>query len=197
MYFESRIICESEYHLLFMQGLAPVLQAHIKPQEGDLHIFVAPHRTILREPPCDIELFAFSTYELLLAIVGLLDQVPPSTSSQSPRVASAIVQPSEFDRILLQVTPEPEEIVAMCTQILEDSILVDKVVAAMQGSYARHCQPQAEKRQAALLCRHLAKQHSPNDCCICRGQRHPIEKCWHVTGLPVHYAKKAGRCDIS
>jgi hypothetical protein len=34
MYFESCIICDSEYHLLFMQGLAPALHAHIKPQEG-------------------------------------------------------------------------------------------------------------------------------------------------------------------
>jgi hypothetical protein len=32
MYFESCIIRESEFHLLFMQGLAPVLQVHIKPQ---------------------------------------------------------------------------------------------------------------------------------------------------------------------
>jgi hypothetical protein len=55
----------------------------------------------------------------------------------------------------------------------------------MQGSYAQRRQPQAEKRPAAL-CRHLAclKQHSSDDCCICSGQGHPIEKCWHVTGLP-------------
>jgi hypothetical protein len=72
----------------------------------------------------------------------------------------------------------------MCAQ-LGDTILVNEVVAAMQGSYARRRQPQAEKRPAAL-CRHLAcsKQHSPDSCCICSVQRHPIEKCWHVTGLP-------------
>jgi hypothetical protein len=72
MYFESRIIRESEYHLLFMQGLAPVLRGHIKSQEGDLHVFCACHCTILKEPPCDIELFAFSIYERLLAIAGPL-----------------------------------------------------------------------------------------------------------------------------
>jgi hypothetical protein len=59
MYFESRIIHESEYHLLFMQGLAPVLRAHIKLQEGDLHVFRARHHTILKEPPCNIEFFTF------------------------------------------------------------------------------------------------------------------------------------------
>jgi hypothetical protein len=127
----------------------------------------------------------FSIYERLLAIVGPLDQVPlPMSSSQSPCVAAAIAQPSEFDQILSQTTPEPKEIVAMCAQ-LGDTILVHEVVAATQGSYAWQHQPQAEKRPTAL-CRHLAcsKQHSPDDCCICSGQRHPIEKRWHVTGLP-------------
>jgi hypothetical protein len=89
MYFESRIIRDFEYHLLFMQGLAPVRRAHIKLQEGDLHVFRARHRTILKELPCDIELFAFSIYERLLAIVGPLDQVPlPMSSLQTPRVAA-------------------------------------------------------------------------------------------------------------
>jgi hypothetical protein len=171
MYFESRIIRESEYHLLFMQGLAPVLRAHLTSQEGDLHVFRARHCTILKEPPCDIELFAFSIYERLLAIVGPLDQVPLSTSlSQIPRVAGTITHPSEynrFDQILSQATPAPEDIIAMCAQ-LGDNILVDEVVAAVQGSYARRRQPQAEKRPAAL-CQHLAcsKQHLPDDCCIC------------------------------
>jgi hypothetical protein len=70
MYFESRIIRDSEYHLLFMQGLAPALRAQVKSQEGDLHVFRAKHRTLLKEPSCDIELFAFSIYERLLAIIG-------------------------------------------------------------------------------------------------------------------------------
>jgi hypothetical protein len=63
MYFEFCIIRQSEYHLLFMQGLAPALQAHVKSQEGDLCVFHAKHQTLLKEPSCNIELFAFSIYE--------------------------------------------------------------------------------------------------------------------------------------
>jgi hypothetical protein len=29
------------------------------------------------------------------------------------------------------------------------------------------------------------KMHSPDDCCICSNQRHPIAQCWHIIGLPV------------
>jgi hypothetical protein len=94
---ESCIICESEYHLLFMQGLAPALQAHVKSQEGDLHVFRVKHCTLLKEPPCDIKLFAFSIYEQLLAIVGPLERANPALSlAQSPRVASIDTNLSEF-----------------------------------------------------------------------------------------------------
>jgi hypothetical protein len=63
--------------------------------------------------------------------------------------------------------------------------MVDDVVTAIQGHYMRRRQPQADKRPKAL-CRHLAclKQHSPKGCCICSGQQHPIEKCWHITCFP-------------
>jgi hypothetical protein len=185
MYFEFCIIRKSEYHLLFMQGLAPALRAHVKSQEGNLHVFCAKHRTLLKQPSCDIELFAFSIYERLLAIIGPLEQANPTLSSaQSPRVASINTDLSDFHRIVSSAAPEPEEIVAWCAQI-GDSVMVDDVVTAIQGHLMRKRQPQADKRPSAL-CRHLAcsKQHSPNNCCICSGQRHSIKKCWHITGLP-------------
>jgi hypothetical protein len=99
-------------------------------------------------------------------------------------VASIDTELSDFHRIVSSAAPEPEEIVAWCAQI-GDSIMVDDVVTAIQGHFMRKRQPQADKRPSAL-CRHLAclKQHSPDDCCICSGQRHPIEKCWHISGLP-------------
>jgi hypothetical protein len=154
-YFESRIIRDSEYHLLFMQGLAPTICAHVKLQEGDLHVFRAKHRTLLKEPSCDIDLFAFSIYERLLAIIGPLERANPTSSSiRSPRVASIDTELSDFHRIVTSAAPEPEEIVAWCAQI-GDSIMVDDVVTAIQGHFMRKRQPQADKRPSAL-CRHLA-----------------------------------------
>jgi hypothetical protein len=97
MYFESRIIRELEYHLLFMQGLAPALLSHIKPQEGVLHVFRAKHCTLLKEPPCDIELFAFLIYERLLAIVGPLERTTSTSLARSPRVASINADLSDFN----------------------------------------------------------------------------------------------------
>jgi hypothetical protein len=68
MYFKSRIICESEYHLLFMQGLPPILRAHIKPQEGDLHVFRACHCTILKEPPVILNFLLFPSMNVSLLL---------------------------------------------------------------------------------------------------------------------------------
>jgi hypothetical protein len=156
--------------LALQEGLAPALQAHIKSQEGDLHVFRAKHCTLLKEPSCDIELFAFFIYKQLLAIVGPLKRANPTSSlARSPRVASIDTNLSDFHPIVSSAAPETEEIVAWCAQI-GDSIMVNDVVTAIQGHFMRKCQPQADKHPSALCC-HLAclKQHSPSFC-ICSGQ---------------------------
>ena len=84
------------------------------------------------------------------------------------------------------VAPAPEQIVNYCTQYGNPD-LVDAVVAAFQHSHFRRQQrpPLGDKRPAGL-CPHMhcSKHHSPDDCCNCNNQRHPIERCWHVVGVP-------------
>jgi hypothetical protein len=83
-------------------------------------------------------------------------------------------------------TIEPERFVNWCTQ-LDDPDLTNALVAAFQQCNFRPQSgpPLLDKRPVAV-CPHLhcSKMHSPDDCCICNNQRHPIKRCWHIIGLP-------------
>jgi hypothetical protein len=67
MYFESCIIRESECHLLFMQGLAPALRAHVKSQEGVISMYFKPNITLFSR-----NLHVTSNYLLFLFTDGYL-----------------------------------------------------------------------------------------------------------------------------
>jgi hypothetical protein len=184
MYHESYTSRGSFYHLRFLRGLAPSLRAHLQKEEGDLQVFAQRHRPMRSEPPAPPNLHADELYERLQAIVGPLDREAKTSPYKSAHVAAISSSHDNFDSVIATVATDPETIVAMCAQI-GDSLMVEEVVAAMQGNFSRRRQPQGEKRPVAL-CKHLSCSlyHSPDDCCICSGQRHPIDRCWHIIGLP-------------
>ena len=185
LYHEARVIRDSEYHLLFVRGLSTSMRVHVNREEGDLQVFSVDHRNLRHEPPAPNDLHAKAMYNHLRAIIGPLDREAQILPARDSRVSSIVPHPhATFESVITDLAPEPEQIVAWCAQI-GDSIMVDQVLAAIQGNMHRRRPPQTEKQPSAL-CRHLAcsKQHSPDDCCICSGQRHTIDKCWHVLGLP-------------
>jgi hypothetical protein len=198
MYHEAQANRGSFYHLRFLSGLALSIRIHLQKEEGDLQVFARRYRPMSREPPAPAHLHADELYDRLQAIVGPLDREAKTSSAKSMQVAAISVSSNNnnFDSIIANVATDPENIVAMCAQI-GDSIMVEEVVAAMQGNFARRHQPQSEKRPVGL-CKHLScsKVHSPDDCCLCSGQRHPIERCWHIIGLPEMKQKMAEQFKI-
>jgi hypothetical protein len=91
-----------------------------------------------------------------------------------------------LDDFIKDIPPSPEQIVGWCTQY-DDPELPNALVAAFQHSnFRRQSRPPLGDKRPAALCPHLhcSKMHSPDDCCICSNQRHPIARCWHIIGLP-------------
>jgi hypothetical protein len=90
-----------------------------------------------------------------------------------------------LDQVLTDIAPAPEQIVAWCSQI-GNSTLTAEIVAAFQGNFRCQSRPPLGDKRPPGLCPHLqcSNHHSPDYCCICNNQRHPIERCWHVIGLP-------------
>jgi hypothetical protein len=167
MYHEAQANRGSFYHLRFLSGLAPSIHIHLQKEEGDLQVFACRYRPMSREPPAPAHLHADELYDRLQAIVGPLDREAKTLSAKLIRVAAISASPNNFASIIANVATDPENIVAMCAQI-GDSIMVEEVVAAMQGNFGRRRQPQSEKRPVGL-CKHLmcSKVHSPDDCCLC------------------------------
>jgi hypothetical protein len=108
-----------------------------------------------------------------------------ATESGKKANVSAISAPLHLDHVLNDQI-DPERILNWCTQ-LGDPDLTDSFVAAIQhNNFRRQSRPPLPDKRAAALCPHLhcSTVHSPDDCCLCQGQRHPIERFWHVIGLP-------------
>jgi hypothetical protein len=111
--------------------------------------------------------------------------VAPLTIAHKKANVSAVTMPG-LDDIIKDLPPSPEQIVGWCTQY-NDPELMDALVAAFQHSnFRRQSRPPLGDKHPAALCPHLhcSKMHSPDDCCICSNQRHPIARCWHIIGLP-------------
>jgi hypothetical protein len=111
----------------------------------------------------------------------------PLRITQKKENLSSISTRPDLGDIIDDVTPSPEQIVGWCTQY-NNPTLTNALVAAFQHSNFRgqSCPPLEDKNPAALcLHLHCPKMHSPDDCCICSSQQHPIKRCWHVIGLPM------------
>jgi hypothetical protein len=72
LYPDARYIRESEYHLLFLNGLAPVLRNQVLQEKNDLLVFQRDHRSSFPETVAPTHLHARGMYTRLSAIVAPL-----------------------------------------------------------------------------------------------------------------------------
>jgi hypothetical protein len=177
---------ETEYHILFLKGLAPALKSHVAKERNDLLEFKQDHHSSYPETVAPLKLHARTIFKRLSAIVMPLSlENTPGTKQHAHVAAIGQESPHTLDQVLTDLSPAPEQIVAWCAQI-GDLTLTDEIVAAFQRNFRRQsCPPLGDKRPPGL-CPHLqcSNHHSPDNCCICNNQRHPIERFWHVIGLP-------------
>jgi hypothetical protein len=181
LYPNSKYMRETEYHLLFLNGLTPVLKNQIQQEKNDLLVFQRYHRSSFPKTTALLCLQARGIFNCLSAIIAPLALESSSNTSKQPNI-SAIV--TSLDQVL-QDPIKLERFVNWCTQ-LNDPDLTNALVAAFQHSNFRQqsCPPLPDKQPAALCIHlHCSKMHSPDDCCICINQRHPIKRCLHIIGL--------------
>jgi hypothetical protein len=147
--------------------------------------FKQDHRSCFPETIALLTLHASGIFKCLSAIVM------PLTIENAPSKHSHHVVPighdsgQGLDQVITDIAPAPAQIRSCCTQ-LGDPILTDELVAAFQGNFRRQNRPPLGDKRPPGLCPHLqcSNHHFPDDCCCCNNQRHPIEHCWHVIGLP-------------
>ena len=93
LYHEARVLRESKYHLLFVQGLSDVFRAYVIREAGNLQVFSLKHRNLQRKPPAPDELHAGALYDHRCAIIGLLDREAKHTN-KGPRVSAISCLPT-------------------------------------------------------------------------------------------------------
>jgi hypothetical protein len=124
------------------------------------------------------------------------------TAGRASSITVAAILPPEPDSSVL-----PEDL-ASCYKI-EDGALSDQLIAAFShfrgrggrpfnndrnngnsnnhargnygGSFGRSSSGTAPSQCAHAPCGQI---HVLRECCLCRGQAHPIDRCWHIIGLP-------------
>jgi hypothetical protein len=112
LYPDSKYMQEREYHLLFLDGLTPVLKNQIQQEKNDLLVFQQDHCLSFPETIAPLHLHARGIFNCLSATVAPLALKSSSYTSKQPNV-SAIV--TSLDQVL-QDSIEPERFVNWCTQ---------------------------------------------------------------------------------
>ena len=140
---------ETEFHVLFIDGLTPVLKSIVTPERHQLLVFQRDNRSSLPETIAPLDLHARGIFNRLSAIVA-----PLAAESGSKKANVSAIIP-DLDHSLNDISPEPERIVSWCSQ-MGDPNLTDAVVAAFQNSNFRRQQrpPLGDKRPTGL-CHHL------------------------------------------
>jgi hypothetical protein len=130
LYPDAQQLRETEYHVLFLDGLTLVLKSQVQKERNDLLVFQRDHRSTFPEPAAPLSLQAQGIFKRLSDIVA-----PMATESRKRANDSAIAPLIDLEHVLNDQI-EPERLVNWCMQ-LGDQDLTDSLVAAIQNNNFR------------------------------------------------------------